>query len=213
MDKERVEVWGIAIDPFNQSPIVVLRSKENPREILPIWIGHPEAAGIWMVLNGEEFVRPLTYDLFKNVLESLKATVERVEITDIKEGTYYATLFVKDLFGNVHEIDARPSDAINLALRFNAPIYVSKRVMESSKVVLDEKFLFPQGGPSPFAAEGKGKAFQNPEGEKGEKNPPVSEQKGQTEGDEVESGDIKSWLENIKPEDFSKFGGHDKGEN
>jgi len=140
MANYEMEVWGIAIDPINQSPIVVLRNKENPQEVLPIWIGHTEASGIIMVLNNIDFVRPLTYDLVKSMVESLGAKVEKVEISDIKDGTFYATVYLRDVLGNSHELDARPSDAINLALRFGAPIYASEKVMNTSKVVIEERF-------------------------------------------------------------------------
>ncbi len=179
-----VEVWGIAIDPINQSPIVVLRNKENPKEVLPIWIGHPEASGIMMVLNDLSFERPLTYELIKELLKNLGAQVERVEITDLKEGTYYATIYLKTPFGDVKKVDSRPSDAINIALRTGAPIYVAPHVMEQSKVLIEDI--------SPTAEK------QQPE---------TAEEKNKKEKiDELTDEEIKKWLENLKPEDFQKFG-------
>ncbi len=189
MKSHEVEVWGIAIDPFNQSPIVVLRKKENPKEVLPIWIGHPEASGIMMVLNNLEFERPLTYELLVNILNDLNAKVERVEISDLKEGTYYATIYLRDVLGNEHKIDARPSDAINLALRTGAPIFVADHVMESSKVVVGELPTF-----------GENAENRTPEGEKGE----------ETIAEDSEIKRFHEWLENLKPEDFQKFGKHGK---
>ena len=177
-----VEVWGIAIDPINQSPIVVLRNKENPKEVLPIWIGHPEASGIMMVLNGISFERPLTYELIGALLKSLEASVERVEISDLKDGTYYATIYLKTPSGEVKTVDSRPSDAINIALRTGAPIYVAPHVMEQSKVLIEEA---PQGGEesTPKVSQGEEKKSSEPADE-----------------------ELKRWIENLKPEDFQKFG-------
>jgi len=184
MKSYEVEVWGIAIDPFNQSPIVVLKNKENPKEVLPIWIGHPEASGIMMVLNGVDFVRPLTYDLMKNILETLNVKVEKVEISDLKDGTYYATIYLKSPLGEIKTIDARPSDAINIALRSGAPIFVADHVMKSGKVVIDEI--------APVNVEVS-------------ENPPSKEKKEEQTKEELDE-DLKRWIENLKPEDFQKFG-------
>ena len=183
-----VEVWGIAVDPINQSPIVVLRNKENPKEVLPIWIGHPEASGIMMVLNNIEFERPLTYELIDRLLKALNASVEKVEISDLKDGTYYATIYLKTPEGEVKEIDARPSDAINVALRTGAPIYVAEHVMNQSKVIVEETQYLRDGEP-PQPAEVEG--MEQPKGE-GERVEPNEE--------------LKRWIENLKPEDFQKFG-------
>ncbi len=197
MKSYEVEVWGIAIDPINQSPIVVLKNKENPKEVLPIWIGHPEASGIMMFLNGVDFVRPLTYDLIRNLLETLNVEVERVEISDLKEGTFYATIYLKTPDGEVKTLDARPSDAINIALRTGAPIYVAPHVMESSKVVVEDAALPPtDGSESVRASEGKREGTGT---QKGEEISDTSERK-------LIDENLKRWIENLKPEDFQKFG-------
>jgi bifunctional DNase/RNase len=193
MKNYEMEVWGIAIDPFNQSPIVVLRNKENRREILPIWIGHAEASGIMMVLNNVDFSRPLTYELIKTIINNLGGKVEKVEISDIRDGTYYATIYVRDSFGGEHTIDARPSDAINIALRCGAPIFVAEKVMDSSKVVLDETF--------------------SPVGEIAGQIPEGSSEGAEPTGEGEKSEEFKKWLESIKPEDFENFGKRDKGKN
>jgi len=190
-----VEVWGIAVDPINQSPIVVLRNRENPREVLPIWIGPPEASGIMMVLNDMKFERPLTYELIKSLLSALGGEVERVEITDLKDGTFYATIYLRTPEGEVKEIDSRPSDAINIALRTGAPIYVADHVMEQSKVVIDEKFVLPN-------PDGSGEGKSEPQEEEQKSTPPPKGEKKKEEQDE----EFKRWLENLKPEDFQKFG-------
>ena len=185
-----VEVWGIAVDPLNQSPIVVLRNKENPKEVLPIWIGGSEASGIMMVLNNLEFERPLTYELTKNLIEALGGKIEKIEISDIKEGTYYATIYLRTPQGEVKEIDARPSDAINLALRLGAPIYVADHVMEQSKVVIED---------IPKIEE---KEREKPQKESEKKAQPKEEASAEPTIDE----EFKKWIENLKPEDFQKFG-------
>ncbi len=131
-----VEVYlhTITLDPVSQMPIMVLKSKNEEDRILPIWIGVFEANSL--VMNLQEVVppRPMTYDLTKNIIESLGASVDKVVIEDIKDSTYYATIFLKTKAGQVIEIDSRPSDAVNIAVRFNAPIYVREEVMEKSKL-------------------------------------------------------------------------------
>jgi bifunctional DNase/RNase len=185
-----VEVWGIAVDPFNQSPIVVLRNKNNPKEVIPIWIGHPEASGIMMVLNNVEFERPLTYELLKNILESLNASVEKVEISDLKDGTYYATIYLKTVDGEIKTIDARPSDAINIALRTKAPIFVANHVMDQSKVIVEE--------PTSISEKMDEKTQEEAKKEK---------QKEEKEKQEIGlDEELKRWIDNLKPEDFQKFG-------
>ncbi len=185
--KYEMEVWGIAIDPLNQSPIVVLRNKENPKEVIPIWIGHPEASGILMVLNNVELPRPMTYELMKTLIEQLGGEPESIEVSDVREGTYYATIYLRTSDGKLLEIDARPSDAINLALRFGIPIYVSEKVMRESKVNIEE--MAP--------TEGIEKKEQPVE--------PEETKEGKTEKQEIPQEEFKKWLENIKPEDFLKF--------
>lgn len=183
-----VEVWGLALDPFNQTPIVVLRNKENPQEVLPIWIGHPEASGIFMVLQNMEFERPLTYELINSLLKALGGKVEKVEISDIKDGTYYATIYLQTPTGKIKEVDARPSDAINIALRVGAPIYVAEHVMNQAKVIVDEKLF--QGD------------FKNEEITKWENKKEQPQKEEYIKTDE----ELKRWIENLKPEDFQKFG-------
>lgn len=195
-----VEVWGIAVDPFNQSPIVVLRNKENPKEVLPIWIGHPEASGIMMVLNNVEFERPLTYELLKNILDSLKVTVEKIEISDLKNGTFYATLYLKTPEGEIKAIDSRPSDAINIALRTGAPIYVADHVMDKSKVIVEEP---PALEVQKEEDNSKGEIAKPTEKNEDEKTELPKEEGGQKP---VIDEELKRWIENLKPEDFQKFG-------
>ncbi len=128
-----MEVHGITLDPTTQMPIVVLKGKEDENLILPIWIGAFEANGIAMKLQDVEPPRPMTYELFKNVITQMGGTIERVVINDLKDNTYYAEIYINQ-GNNTLIIDSRPSDAINLALRFGAPIYVAEHVLEQSRI-------------------------------------------------------------------------------
>jgi len=124
-------VGGLTLDPTTKMPIVVLKDPDNKLN-LPIWIGPLEAASMATELEGIRPARPMTHDLLRNVLGDLGATVEAVEITELRENTYYARIEVKTREGSAVQIDSRPSDAIAIALRTKSPIYVAKTVLESS---------------------------------------------------------------------------------
>jgi uncharacterized protein len=128
-----MSVGGLTLDPVTKTPIVILRDTENKLN-LPIWIGLLEATAIATELEGIKMARPMTHDLLRNVIEELQATVERVEITDLRDNTYYAVIAVR-VAGEERQIDSRPSDAISLALRTESPIYVAKTVLEASSVL------------------------------------------------------------------------------
>jgi bifunctional DNase/RNase len=122
----------------NMGFIILLKSDEDERT-LPIFIGTVEAQSIALYVSNVKMPRPLTHDLMKNVLEYLECGVERIEVCDIIEGTFIARLILK-LDGTEIEIDSRPSDAIALALRFGAPIFVEDKVMnEAGRVFSDEE--------------------------------------------------------------------------
>ncbi len=125
-----MRVVGIMIDPVNSTPIVVLRDNEN-KYTLPIWIGVAEASAIMMELEGIKAPRPNTHDLMKNILTELNISAVRVEITELKDNTYYALLLLKVLNKEIG-IDSRPSDAIAIALRMSASIFVDKTVLDKS---------------------------------------------------------------------------------
>jgi uncharacterized protein len=132
-----MEVKGVRIDPLAQSPVVILVDKEG-RKALPIWIGPIEAGAIERELKNVATTRPMTHDLFHGVLGRLNAKVKEVRIVDLRDQTFYATLFLllgKDLI----EIDARPSDAIVLALKSKAPISVATKLLESQGLSLERK--------------------------------------------------------------------------
>lgn len=126
-----VRVAGLAIDERSKTPVVILQELEGTR-VLPIWIGPTEAGAIAMELAGKKFGRPLTHDLMKTVIEGLKAKVARVLITELRENTFYAKIFLS----RDHEIvaiDARPSDSIALAIRVKSPIYVAPELLSEER--------------------------------------------------------------------------------
>jgi uncharacterized protein len=128
-----MSVGGLTLDPVTKTPIVILKDPDNKLN-LPIWIGLLEATAMATELEGIKMARPMTHDLLRTVIGELGARVERVEITDLKDNTYYAVIHLR-VNGNERVIDSRPSDAISLALRTKSPIYVAKRVLETSSVL------------------------------------------------------------------------------
>lgn len=131
-----MKVMGIALDTRTGSPIVVLHDKEN-RKALPIWIGSAEASSIIRKIENLTVARPMTHDLIINIIEKVGYTLDRVEINDVEKDTYYATLFLADKDGNTVEIDSRPSDAIAIAIRVDAPIFVTANVISNGSVSTD----------------------------------------------------------------------------
>jgi uncharacterized protein len=129
----KMDVAGITLDPTNNMPIIILKSEDNELAI-PIWIGLIEASAIATELEGIKLARPMTHDLLRNVLEGLGGKLVKIEVCDLKDNTFYALLFVEHA-GITMEIDSRPSDAIALALRTGAEIYVASEVIEKSQSV------------------------------------------------------------------------------
>jgi len=127
---KEMQVIGITIDPVTQSPIVILRDKEN-LNTLPIWIGMLEANAIAAGLEHLKLPRPMTHDLFKNLLDQIGVKLLRVEVTDIRDNTYFAALHM-EVGGNSVVIDSRPSDAIAIAIRMEVPIMVRDAVIEKA---------------------------------------------------------------------------------
>ncbi len=130
-DSIEMNVGGLTLDPATKSPIVVLRDSENTVN-LPIWIGLLEATAIATELEGIEMARPMTHDLLRDMIGELGAEVVRVEISDLRENTYYARIHLL-CQGGPRVIDSRPSDAISLALRVNSPIFVARKVLNASE--------------------------------------------------------------------------------
>ena len=115
-----------------KQPIVLLKTAEG-NKFLPIWIGHPEAAAILMKLQSQAPPRPMTHDLLSDMLEQLEAQVVRITVTELRENTFYAQITVQQ-DGREIEVDSRPSDAIALAIRAEAPIFAAERVIEESAI-------------------------------------------------------------------------------
>ncbi|HLC18385.1 MAG TPA: bifunctional nuclease family protein [Thermodesulfobacteriota bacterium] len=128
-----MRVFGITIDPFTNAPIVILKDLEE-KNSLPVWIGVLEASAIAAELEKIQFSRPMTHDLMKNILRNLDISVDRIEVSDLKDNVYYARIHLNSL-GNPFVVDARPSDAIALALRMSSPIFVDTKVLDKSKTV------------------------------------------------------------------------------
>jgi bifunctional DNase/RNase len=129
----RVEIKGLMLDPSSNVPIVILRDVEN-QLFLPIWIGISEAQAIASRIEGIEPPRPMTHDLLRTIVDQLGARVSKIVISDLKENTFFASLHL-DRDGKEMVIDARPSDAIALALRTEAPIFVLQSVLDQAQAV------------------------------------------------------------------------------
>ena len=125
-------IYGVSFDLVGKQPIVLLKTADG-NKFLPIWIGHPEAAAILMKLQSQAPPRPMTHDLLSDMLEQLGATISRITVTELRENTFFAQITVTQ-DGQEIEIDSRPSDAIALAIRAEAPIYAADRVIEESAI-------------------------------------------------------------------------------
>jgi bifunctional DNase/RNase len=124
-------IKGLMVDPITNMPIVILRDKEG-QKVLPIWVGIFEANAIALQIENVATPRPMTHDLLRNVIQDLNASVQKIVVCDLQENTFYALIYLL-LNGEVVAIDARPSDAIALALRTRAPIYVEESVIDNAK--------------------------------------------------------------------------------
>ena len=159
MERE-FKIKGLIMDPLTNSPIVILQSLEK-NTLLPIWVGIFEANAIALQIERIDTPRPLTHDLIKNILLQLDANVDKIVVTDLQENTFYAVIHLR-MNGDHITIDSRPSDAIALALRTDAPIYVTEEVINNSRNISLEK-------------------------------------------ENLDSEDIKKWLENLNPDDMGKY--------
>lgn len=128
----KVSIAGLTMDPASNTPIIILKSEEDEQAV-PIWIGLLEATSIASALQNIKYDRPMTHDLLKNFADTLEISILKVEVCDLKDNTFYARIYFVSKDQNF-DIDARPSDAIALALRFKAPIYVEDSVMQKSKI-------------------------------------------------------------------------------
>jgi bifunctional DNase/RNase len=126
-------IKGLMVDPITNMPIVILRDKDGQR-VLPIWVGVFEANAIALQMENVTTPRPMTHDLLRNVIIDLKADIQKIVVSDLRENTFYALIYLL-VQGEPVAIDARPSDAIALALRAQAPIFVEDRVIDHAKTV------------------------------------------------------------------------------
>ncbi len=170
-----MKVKGLTLDPLTNVPIVILREVDGERA-LPIWVGIFEAHAIAREIEEFQTPRPMTHDLIKNIISGVEGKVTRVLVNDLRDNTFFAEICLA-MNGNEISIDSRPSDAIAVALRMSAPIFVAEKVLEEAKSI---EFTEPE------ETEGE-------DGESGDK--PIEE----------DAEDIKQWLENLRPDDFLKF--------
>lgn len=175
----KVFVKGIGLDNITGSPILLLANQENESEIFPIWIGVAEAEGIMISHSRYKPPRPLTYDLFKDVIEKLGGTIKAVKIVDKVEGVYIANI-VLEQEGREIQIDSRPSDAVNLAIRFNAPIFLNEEIVEKVKWEDIEPKTSNHAGSKTSISD--------------------TEKKATISDEELEN--LKKFIENVKPDDF-----------
>jgi bifunctional DNase/RNase len=128
-------IKGLMVDPITNTPIVILRDKDG-QKVLPIWVGIFEANAIALQIENISTPRPMTHDLLRNVIHDLKAEVKKIVVCDLQENTFYALIYLAlNGNGDTVAIDARPSDAIALALRTKAPIFVEDTVIDHAKTV------------------------------------------------------------------------------
>ena len=172
-----MKVKGLTLDPLTNVPIVILREAEGERS-LPIWVGIFEAHAIAREIEEFQTPRPMTHDLIKNIISGVKGRVTRILVSDLRDNTFFAEILLA-INGSEISIDSRPSDAIALALRMSAPIFVEEKVLEEAKSI---DFTEPEEGEGD---EGEAEASEKPL----DANPE----------------DVKRWLENLKPDDFLKF--------
>ncbi len=126
-----MKVEGLTLDPLTNMPIIILKDAEGQRA-LPIWVGFFEANAIALEIEKISTPRPMTHDLMRNLISDMKAEVKHILVNELKDNTFYAVIQLNSS-GNVLNIDSRPSDAIALALRMKAPIFVEEKVIEAAK--------------------------------------------------------------------------------
>jgi uncharacterized protein len=134
---QEMVIYGVSFDMVGKQPIVLLKTV-NGNTFLPIWIGHAEAAAILMRLQGADTPRPMTHDLFTRTLTELDASVSRITVTELRDNTFYALITLRAPSSEI-EIDSRPSDAIALAVRSEAPIFAADSVIEESGIEFENE--------------------------------------------------------------------------
>lgn len=178
-----VEVARLGLDRTSGTYVVILRERDGAR-LLPIWIGQPEAESIVIEMHNMHRERPLTHDLCKNIITHLGATLRRVHITRVASRTYFAEMHLASRDGSVL-VDARPSDSIALALRFQAPIFANESLLSTGLV--EESSTEEMGSDDVDESE------------------PLPRDEPRDEPRPMTADELKSYLENLRPEDFGKF--------
>jgi bifunctional DNase/RNase len=134
---QEMVIYGVSFDMVGKQPIVLLKTRDG-NKFLPIWIGHPEAAAILMKLQGANTPRPMTHDLMDDMLDKLQIECTRVSVTELRENTFYASINLR-IDGREVEIDSRPSDALALAVRTQAPIFAHEDVIAESAIEFEHE--------------------------------------------------------------------------
>ena len=134
---QEMVIYGVSFDMVGKQPIVLLKTISG-NKFLPIWIGHAEAAAILMKLQGAETPRPMTHDLLTDVVAELSAEIAKITVTELRENTFYALISLRAGASEI-EIDSRPSDALALAVRSNAPIFAADKVIEESGIEFEHE--------------------------------------------------------------------------
>jgi uncharacterized protein len=129
---QEVSIYGVSFDMVGKQPIVLLKTLDG-NKFLPIWIGHPEAAAILVKLQGSPTPRPMTHDLVADMLVEMNAQVTKIAVTELRESTFYAVITLQ-VNGSEIDVDSRPSDALALAVRTSAPIFVADQVIDDSAI-------------------------------------------------------------------------------
>jgi len=196
-----MKVSGLTIDPLTNMPILVLKDRDG-KNAVPIWIGLIEASAIATELERIRLARPITHDLMHNILALLGAHVERVEVHDLRDNTFYATIFVARPDGTVSAVDSRPSDAIALALRASAPIKVARKVIERSRKIDLQRAARESRTADPLrrAAVVGSRSVDKAAGSLRRALPPAPERK-----EPLEAEHYRELLENLPDEEFGKW--------
>ncbi len=129
-----MELVGVRVQMPTSTPILLLREMSGRRRVVPIYIGGPEAHAIDLALSGTPTARPMTHDLLAEVIESLGAALERIVVTELRDGTFFAELFLRDATGGVQTLSARPSDAVALAARTGSPIFAEESLIDEAGI-------------------------------------------------------------------------------
>ncbi len=189
----KMTVAGLALEPATGTPVVLLRDASGEITV-PIWIGQSEALAIASELEGVKPPRPMTHDLLRNVVQQLGHRVSRIVVNDLRDNTFFAVVYLEKA-GKEIEVDSRPSDAIALALRAGAPIFVHQKVIDTLKKEQDETESKPKA---------RAQAARAQSGVKVAKNPQASGVLQKPAGSSSED-DLERMLRSMKPEDFGKY--------